>query len=278
MKAVTLIQTGEFMESIAYLAGVLNGDGYISNVFGLNVKDKEFSEAFSKALEDGFGYKVLPKQDKRGMWIVRKGSRTGQFDFLRTYGPETENEKGRWLRGLFDSEGNAMLLQLKKVGENSYHRRVSIYSTNFDTLTRAGKYFSDLGINYKIHPTKNSKSHRGSKVVFELALCGSQQNYARFYKLVGSSIPRKQDVLEKIPASYRPDISEHCRQIQLKGAKTKFNKTMTTTLPVVIQGIKRLINDGIKPTQRACRIVPGYNSIQRYFPQEELIVMAKEVK
>lgn len=65
------------------------------------------------------------------------------------------------------------------------------------------------------------------------------------------------------------------REAQLKGAKVKKQKTGTITLPSVVLGIRNLIKDGVKPTQRACRIIPGYNSIQRYLPQSKLIAMAK---
>ena len=66
------------------------------------------------------------------------------------------------------------------------------------------------------------------------------------------------------------------RKEQLKGAKIKKNKTMNVTLPCVVKGVKKLIENGIKPTQRACRSIPGYNSIQRYIKQKDLITMAKE--
>lgn len=265
------------MKSRAYLAGVLNGDGYIAKVFGLNVKDKDFAEAFSKALKDGFNVTVEPKQDKRGIWVVRKGSRTGKFDFLRSYEPQGTEEKASWLRGLFDSEGNATLRK-NGISQNSYGRRVAIYSSNLETLERAKRYLLDLFIpTNRIRLTKNSNGHKGTKLIYELTISGGRENYINFSRIVGSSIHRKQEILDAIPSSYKPDISQHCREIQKIGAETKHKNTMTVTLPFVIQEVNKMIQKGVKPTQRACRAIPGYNSIQRYISQSELIAMAEKL-
>jgi hypothetical protein len=49
---------------------------------------------------------------------------------------------------------------------------------------------------------------------------------------------------------------------------------MEQTLPRVLVGVRSLIADGEKPTQRNCGRIPGYWSIQRYVPQADLVEMA----
>lgn len=71
-------------------------------------------------------------------------------------------------------------------------------------------------------------------------------------------------------------LKERARAMQLVGAASKKHTTMSVTLPKVVVGIRDLIAQGIKPTQRACRVVPGYNSIQGYIPQATLVAMATE--
>lgn len=62
---------------------------------------------------------------------------------------------------------------------------------------------------------------------------------------------------------------------QRLGAAAKHRKTMDTTLPAVVLAIRELIGRGEKPTQRACRSIAGYNSIQRWVPQSALVAMAE---
>ena len=262
------------MEYPAYLSGVLHGDAWCTGVLGLRVKDRDFAEAFEDAIGHVFGIFRLPTQDERGYWLVRMSNRTGRFDELHEFVPETPEQKTAWLRGLFDSEGNAQL-RLNGISENSYGRRVAIYSTNIHTMEKARAYLTALGIATRLSSTKNSAMHKGRRTVYELSLKGGRTNYERFAEMIGSSIARKQVVLGAIPISYKPDRLAHCRAAQLKGAASKHRKTMEQTLPQVIAGIRLLMERGIKPTQRACSSILGYNTVKRYVPQAELVAMAE---
>jgi hypothetical protein len=262
------------MTALAYLAGVLHGDGWCTALtIGLRVADRDFSDAFAAALRGVFGVSVEPKTDERGYWLVRVSNKTGRFSQIRSYAPMTVDEKAAWLRGLFDSEGNAQL-RPNGISENSYGRRVAIYSTDRTTLERARTLMVDLAIPTILRVTRNSASHKGTKAVYELTVCGSRDNYARFATSVGSSIVRKQSVLDAIPGSYRPDPSEHCRIAQRLGAATKHRHTMEIVLPRVVDGVRDLIARGVKPTQRACRAIPGYNTVQPWVAQTTLVEMA----
>lgn len=89
---------------------------------------------------------------------------------------------------------------------------------------------------------------------------------------LGTHKDNTQDMMEK----GRDNVDYHAAQ--LLGAKAKKRKTMMITLPKVVDGVKKLIAQNIKPTQRACRSIKRYSSIQRYISQPNLIKMAKGEK
>ena len=211
MKALTIWQP--------YLAGVLHGDGWCTRLaIGLRVKDHDFSELFCEGLNTLFGTAYAPKKDERGYWLVRSGNKTGRFDRLKTYEPTDNDELGCWLRGLFDSEGNAQLWLDHKKGPNSYHRRIAMYSTDLDTLHRAAEFLEWLDVSHSIRPTKNSETHKGSKTVFELRII-RRDGFTRFAEMVGSSIGRKQETIERMVNSYAPPGAHAAAQ--LKGVQAR---------------------------------------------------------
>jgi hypothetical protein len=273
MKSVSLTQ--ERNRALAYLGGVVSGDGWCSALtLGLRVSDEDFADAFAMALKTAFSVTACPRRDERGYWLTRISNKTGRFDCLRDIEPSGLDGMAAWVRGLFDSEGNATL-RLNGMSKNSYGRRVAIYSTVKATLLRAAEYLYSLGMFTILRQTNNSAGHKGNLIVYELSLRGGIDNYRMFALLVGSSISRKQSVLAALPQSYsNPAI--YCRKGQLKSAQRKHRTLMETTVPSVIQGIRELLESGKNPTQRACRVIPGYNSIQRYFQQSTLIAMARQ--
>jgi hypothetical protein len=264
------------MHKLAYINGVLHGDGWCKQALGLRVKDYDFCETFANAVNIVEGLNKKPRLDERGYWLFRVSNKTGKFDHLLHFEPSNDNEYAAWVRGLFDSEGNAQLTPLR-ISPNSFHRRIAIYSTEVSTLNKASLYLTSLDIPTTMRATKSSAGHKGTKTVYELKVRSSRNNFQLFSEKIGSSIKRKQIVLNAIPSSYHPDFSQHCREAQLKGAAAKHYKLMTETVPNVVKGIRALIDQGIKPTQRACRIIPGFNSIQRYFSQAKLVSMAMDL-
>lgn len=208
------------MKAEAYLSGVLHGDGWCTKTLGLRVKDRDFAEAFADAIE-----KVAAKRpniiiDERGYFTVRVSNKTGKFSYLKDSEIRTAEDKASWLRGLFDSEGNASLRNLR---DHSFERRIGMYSTSVETLLRAKVYLTDLGMTTAFRMMKNSRGHKGSKTVHELKLRGSIENFSLFAKYVGSSIMRKHAIIEAIPLSYQPD-HEYLRRAQLKGVAAKRRK------------------------------------------------------
>ncbi len=187
----------------AYLSGVLHGDGWCSPLtIGLRVKDGGFAEAFAAGLNALFGLSLSPRRDERGYWLVRTSNQTGKFNWLRNFEPCNDDDLSSWLRGLFDSEGNAQLWLNEKMGPRSYHRRIAIYSTSVPTLERAAEFFEWLEIPHSFRSTKNSATHYGTKIVWELRVT-RREGFLRFADMVGASDPRKQSRIDNIVRSYR---------------------------------------------------------------------------
>ena len=67
------------------------------------------------------------RRDERGYWLVRTYNGRRRFDVLREWSARSPEEQAAWLRGLFDSEGNAQLTHRPARGRRfrpaMHHRR-----------------------------------------------------------------------------------------------------------------------------------------------------------
>ncbi|WP_328903220.1 LAGLIDADG family homing endonuclease [Streptomyces sp. NBC_00441] len=214
MRALTIRQPH------AYLAGVLRGDAWLNACLCLRVADRDFAEAFAQAIRTGYGCTAKVTVDERGYFLVRRHS-AGRFESLKDFRPETAEAQAAWLRGYFDSEGNAQLTPAPSKGARSYSRRVSFYSTNEETLHLATSHLSDFGLATRRQVLKPSKGHLGKLPVHELALRSSKHQYATFTELVGSSIERKRVNLTRIVESYCGDLSAVRREMQARGVASR---------------------------------------------------------
>lgn len=267
MKALSIKQ------SKAYLAGVVASDGWCKKTFGLRTKDKDFAQAFSDTIYQVYNLKRQPALEGN-YWVVRFSNLSKRFGNLETYIPITHDECTAWLRGYFDGDGSAML-RSKKTTPNAYDRRVLFVSTDTKLLDKAMGYLSGIDIDGRVRKWHCGKGHWGKKPMYALLVNGSKQNYETFASKIGSSLARKNKILQEITCSYsNPD--KYTRKGQLKGSVTKHQRTMQETLSQVIEGAQQLLAQNIKPTQRRCRkYIPGFNSIQRYISQVDLIAIAK---
>lgn len=196
--------------SQAYLAGCLNGDAWISGpqksspngYLCLRCADEDFATAFSDAITTGFSVPSKVTIDERGYYLVRKNNGFGRFELLREFEPYSQPEMGIWLRGLFDSEGSVNLSPKPANGPRSWDRRVGMFVTEEDILVRASEMLEALGISSRIRDWQSGSGHKGEKPVYALLLNSSQENYSKFSQLVGSSIARKREILERLPLSY----------------------------------------------------------------------------
>lgn len=219
---------------------------------------------------------VYPHKDERGYWLVRTRNSTGKYSVLLSFEPQLCDEMAAWVRGLFDSEGNACL-RLKKANSQSYGRDISLFSTTISTLERAAHYLTFLQIPTYLYPRRNGAGHKGSRTVYRLSVAGRYEHYLQFAKRVGSTISRKQQVLDALPQSYQPDGSYY-KKAQAKGAQTKRRRTLEMTIPSVIAQIRALIDEGVKPTYERCATIPGYHAASKHFRLHELVAQARELE
>lgn len=195
MKALSLWQP--------YLAGVICGDGWCTRrTLGLRCADEDFARTFARAILKGYGIAITCYQDERGYWLVRARNGTGRFDHLLEFEPKTKIEMAHWIRGLFDSEGNASLCK-SKMSKNSWNRRVAIFSTTTKTLDRAAEYLHSLGIVTLRYIESRSVGHKGDRIVHQLRIRPGKENFRLFSEIVGSSIRRKMKALKRMPLTYR---------------------------------------------------------------------------
>lgn len=197
------------MNPKAYLAGCLKGDAFMSighknsvrGYMGLRVSDWDFAHAFAESINVAYGLNIAPRADERGFALVRTYNGHGRFDELRQLKPDCPESGASWLRGLFDSEGNAACRPLAR-GPRSWDRRVTMFSTNVETLSLAESLLTSLDIGSKIVPWNHGPGHKGTKPVFAVRLHSSLENYQRFASGVGSSIQRKQQTLDLCHTTY----------------------------------------------------------------------------
>jgi len=261
----------------AYIAGVLHGDGWCTRLtLGLRVNDQDFADAFTDAVGSVYGTTKRARRDERGYWLFRTGNKAGRFDGARTYEPQTLEEVAAWVRGLFDSEGHAQL-RLNGVSENSYGRCVAMYSTDRSTLDRAATYLEQLGVSSRFAIKAHSKTHLGTKQVYELSVRGGRDNYALFARVVGSNLRRKQEILTALPLSYQPVGNGHCRRAQARGARTKRDRASEERLPKLCSALRVHLAQGGAPTYRACTHLDGYWSVRKTvgLRHSEIIALAK---
>ncbi len=126
----------------------------------------------------------------------------------------------------------------------------------------------------------DNKTRYGSKKMYNLILVQDKGNFIRFKEVVGFSIKRKIDNLLKIVNTY--SSKRGLLKITLKAQKKSSesaNKIRTEEkLPKVLEGIRNLIRQGIKPTQRECAKIKGFYTIQRWYGQKELVDLARGLK
>ncbi len=206
-------------EELAYVIGVKLGDGYTTKRgyndvrVGLEVKDREFAEEFSRCLA-----KVLritskrPRYRKsRKRYVVEVGSETlyqllkkpVDLDRLKKYIEHCWNCVGAFLRGFFDSEGcvnkrgyiylsNTDLRLLEYVKHLLQH--LGIETTGPRLKTRRGTV---------IHDHMTGKKYTTNKDVYAVGIRTNSNHI--FYEKIGFTIKRKQKRLEKYLRRHKPN-------------------------------------------------------------------------
>jgi len=193
---------------LSYVIGVYFGDGSIGLSehkyrIRLKVVDREFAEAFARALEDiGANARVYVESDGRRdrfvaeatskfLYMFLKQPKEALFEVAKEYPQE-------FLRGFFDSEG------CFNFNKNERQGFVSASNYNREVLTFCQKALESLGISSKIVLTKRKgttvkiwgKEYQYSSDLYEIRIY-RKDDLSKFYRLIGFTISRKQKLLEE---------------------------------------------------------------------------------
>jgi len=188
----------------AYVFGTLCGDGWMSkHQIGLDVTDKDFAEFFSKCLQKVYGLNCSIKRKKKvGGYkkngkefieivlcskkakedlleydITKKGFKTSTWRVPVEIKSAKKNVKSMFIRGFFDSEGGV------------YGRTIQSVSSNKKGLLDVLELLISLNIKSKLYEQK-----REGRNLYRIEIC-SRPNQAKYFRLIGFSIKRKQDRL-----------------------------------------------------------------------------------
>ncbi|GEM_PF-6716870 len=198
----------EVNKNIAYLLGVLHGDGYLGkNYFEIPVNLRDYD--YVKVLVDILRNSGLnPKVYKYNRYEVYTNSRVFK-DYLESFGPtkcETWNIplaiqdnklniKAAYLSGLFDTDGT-ITYNLKNGA-----KRVALYSKNLKALENVKIMLkSDFSIDSDI--TKSEKLLKGKLFTWYSLNCSNQISIKLFANNIIPRHPRKLKKLNDIIKSY----------------------------------------------------------------------------
>lgn len=193
-------------EDLAYIVGVLMGDGWFRpNAVGLATIDREFSDAFTRALVRQFGRTVKhwvtpskPMHDPRTgkMYISKRQFVVLMFsieakrfletiltlDWIRGLG---KTQKAAWIRGLWDSEGN--IYERK----HNFGWEVGLTSSDKDTVYLYCELLQEIG-GIQSHIYRRTDRDSLWNVRF-----GCIDAVVRFYGVVQPTIRRKLERFER---------------------------------------------------------------------------------
>ena len=186
-------------ESLAYILGVLNGDGSVNKqgsnyVIELKVTDKDFIEEFKRNLKNiGFEYineYVREFEDKKDQYIIRTCSKgfyhwykNLDIDYYTNIIGNNEKLMISWLKGFYDSEGS---VAINKKGNYTY-KYISVSNTNKELIDICCNFLEKLGIEHSVYCEKNSRYKSG----YLWRIYIKSNSLEKFKKLINFRIKRK---------------------------------------------------------------------------------------
>lgn len=194
---------------LAYVLGTILGDGSVSNYRGnmkikLAVTDRDFIEEFERNLSVITGrhypirYISRPEANTHDQWRVDAQSKL-LGDYLRqplaAFQPLLSAHPCPFLRAFFDAEGSSF----ERKWDGRTYWGISMVNTNLELMDLTDNLLRGLGIlghRYINH----RKSNPWFKPLF-MWVCQRREYLRLFRSLVGFSIQRKAEVLERVPAS-----------------------------------------------------------------------------
>jgi hypothetical protein len=221
-------------ENLAYILGVLKGDGHLDeNSIVLDVKDIDFALNFKKAVEVEF-----QKEGKLhfydNLWRALLHSRTvvkylKNIDIFHSIRNSSKKAKAAFLRGMFDSEGSAYC----NIKYGVTNRKIELCNNDLHLMNLCKELLEEL----EIKTRKIDKRFRSERIFkgrkleafnyYRLTLNENKQNFNLFKKLIGFSIKRKQKNLKRIIDSYRRE--EYNKWIMYREKVLISNRTKSYT-------------------------------------------------
>lgn len=184
----------DFSENLAYILGVLKGDGWVNkNKWNyricLRVTEPNFVESFAESLKQiglnpEINLRKLPNPNHRDQYCLEANSK----EFYNWYKGLTLNDIRAlidrnteyaiaFLRGFYESEGN-----ISKASKNSY--RLAIYNSDKELIEFVKQLISNLKIPTSLYSTKRD----GKKREYTIRILGRAQNIKRFLSLINPII------------------------------------------------------------------------------------------
>jgi hypothetical protein len=248
---------------LAYIVGVLHGDGYVhKNWFSLETVDKDFIEYFSSQVKEETGrtFRIVKGKPVHIMkidgkeYVCRKTYRifcnsvrfveflkknfifkTNKWCVPKQIFNGSNKIKVAYLRGIFDSEGHVGIYKNKYGRTNC---RISISSKNSNALEEIKKLFCLLGFTSVIYPLK--KREVFSLEIKKICLI------VHFSREIGTSIRRKEIIFRKIEKYYKDhrkySIKDYHKVLELKKngfGSRKINKITKIPRSTIIHWIHR---------------------------------------
>jgi len=182
---------------LAYILGVLNGDGHVSQRrIILSAIDKDFVQTFKKNLEQWSKYKsrfysrLIKTDDKikkrKIQWVCYLDSIEVErfiknFDYKKL---RKNIDKVNFIKGFFDSEGSF-----------SKDYELIAYNKDYKKLKLISQFLSDLGLDNRIRTYTVKNINKVNIKYHYLKVLGKARYF--FYQKIGFSIQRKQKRFEK---------------------------------------------------------------------------------
>jgi len=267
MEKILPLKSKKLSSSLAYIYGVLVGDGYIENScrihrICLNVTDKDFAEKFRINLEAWSDMKpsisertvIHNHKTKYGklikgvshMFVVRLTSKQA-VEFLltkikcKTYDwnvPEDisncsdEEIICNFLKGFFDSEGCVIY--------NNRNRRVEAFSVNKNGIENIEILLEKIKIKSEI-TQENLQTNKGKTSKFYTLQIRRRRDLELFAGKVNFSINRKTKKLKRMLKSYKR------YQYQIEEAENKILESLIGG-PKTVKDVSKIINRSARTT------------------------------
>jgi len=183
-----------FSENLAYILGVLKGDGWINKNkwnyrVGLSATELNFVESFAESLKQiGLNPEItlrkLPNPNHHDQYYLEANSKEFYnwykgltLNDIQTLINENTEYAIAFLRGFYESEGN-----ISKASKNSY--RLAIYNSDKELIEFVKQLIGGLEIPTSLYSTKRD----GKKREYTIRILGRAQNIKRFLSLINPII------------------------------------------------------------------------------------------